>query len=342
MPSDPQFISAALEWSGLLAFFCVGVWIALRLAVAAIDLTAPKQPTFFPVSAQKLGFAQNIGEFSLIISDGDYSRRRGRLGRFRQIAKVWWPLATWAALAQFLAFYGAQGIAIVLEASFWHGLFISLSSLGVLGLYRRRMIADHLREASSLAEGRSLDWDAEAFLGGLRLRSRFEKRPHRIVLSRKDEDALSKDRSETVSWRGILAQPDSAHWHGSGLLVSEYRMLDRPDAEMTEANWLGNVKLRDALQAVLSAYVFASSRSVPAVALLEYPGAVIMVSPLAEHIEYLESVGDRLRKRKKAATMSAREISHAAGQEFFSRFDVNRISELLSRQEWIAKDRMPL
>lgn len=339
---DPQIASSALEWSGLLAAFCVGVWIVLRLALLAVDLTAPKKIPHFPISAQKLGFAQGIGEFSLVISESDYARRKGRLGLFRQIAKVWWPLVAWASMAQFLALYGAFGVSQALGVEFWHGLFVSLSSLGILGLYRRRMIIDHLREATSIAEGRCLDWDAEAFLGGLRLRARFEKRPHRIALVRRDEDALAKDRSETLSFRGILAQPDSAHWHGSGLLVSEYRMLDRPDAAMTEENWLANVKLRDALQAALSAYVFAGAQSVPAVALLEYPGAVIMVSPLAEHIEYLDSVGERLRKRKRCATMSSREISHAAGQEFFSRFDVNRISELLSRQEWIGKDRMPL
>lgn len=342
MDFNPDIASSALNWSGVIAFFSLGIWLLLRAGLFVADLLAPKQPPYFPISAQKLGFAQGIGEFSLIISESEYARRKGRLGLFRQVAKVWWPLVAWASMAQFLALYGAYGIAQSLQVSFAYGLGLSVSSLGVLGLYRRRMISDHLREASSIAEGRAICWDAEAYLGGLRLRARFEKLPHRIAITRSDEQALSKDRSEAISWRGVLAQPDSAHWHGAGLLVSEYRMLSHPGEEISEENWLRHIKLSDALHSVLSAWVFANSRSVPAVALLEYPGAVIMVSPLAEHIEYLESVGERLRKRKKVATMSVREISNAAGQEFFSRFDEKRLAELQARHEWISKDKMPI
>ena len=86
----------------------------------------------------------------------------------------------------------------------------------------------------------------------------------------------------------------------------------------------------------------ANDRKVPAVALLEYPGAVVMVTPLAEHVEFLEAVAERLKKRKKVAGMSARDAALAAAQEFPSRFDEARVAELMAHQEWVSQERMGL
>lgn len=331
----------AREISGLFTFVALGAWVALRALVYACDALAGKPPKSFPISAQKLGFAQNLAAYSVIQSESEYALRAGRMGFLHRLAKVWWPLVAWAALTQFVAFYGALGVANEIKINFYLALALTCSALGALGLFRKSMIQDHLRE-SFLAEGKALDWDAEAYVGGIRLRARFEGRPRRVILSRNDEQALSKDRSEIFYYHGIGAQPDSAHSHGAGVIVSEFRMLDRADERMTEENWLKKIKLRDALHSALSAYVVAKDKGLQAVALLEYPGAVIMVTPLAEHVQYLESVADRLKKRKRSPTMSANEIALAAGQEFYTRFDERKVAELLAHNEWVSRDKMPL
>lgn len=331
----------ALEISGAFTFVALGVWVLLRGAAWVSDRMTAKAPKSFPISAQKWGFAQNLGAYSVIQSESEYRLREGRMGLLHRTAKVWWPLVAWASLTQFIALYGARGIANELEVSFYVALAMTCSALGALGLFRKRMVQDHLRE-SFLTEGKALDWDAEAYVGGLRLRARFEGRPRKVILSRDDQEALSKDRSEIYYYHGIGAQPEAAHIHGAGLIVSEFRMLESAEERMTEENWLKKIKLRDALASALSAYVVAKSQGMQAVALLEYPGAVIMVSPLAEHVQYLESVADRLKKRKRSPTMSAHEVSLAAGQEFYSRFDERKVAELLAHHEWVSRDKMPL
>lgn len=338
---EPLIVSIGLLWSGIFTFIALGVWVILRLSVLALDAMAPKLPKSFPLSAQKMGFAQNLGAHSVIMSELDYRMRQERLSPLRRAARVWWPLVAWAALAQFMALYGAKGIAYELRIPFWAALCLTLSALGLLGLYRRSMIKDHMRE-TSLAEGEPLDWDAEAYVGGIRVRARFEGRARRVILSRLEQQALSKDRLEVYYHNGIAAQPEAVHSHGAGVIVSEFRMLDSANEVMSEQNWLSKLKLKDALHTVLSAYATGNSLKLPACALLEYPGAVIMVSPLAEHLEYLDSVGERLRKRKNASSMAAREIALAASQEFYTRFDERKVAELMAHERWISRDKMPI
>lgn len=330
-----------LEMSGAFTFASLGVWVLLRILAYVSDLIRPQKTKFFPISAQKLGFAQNLASYSVIMSESEYQLRIGRMGLLHRLAKIWWPLVAWVSLTQFIAFYGARGIANEFGIPFYVALGITCSALMGLGVFRKRMIQDHFRE-SFVEEGKALDWDAEAYIGGIRVRARFEGRPRKVILSRDDESAISKDRSEIFYHHGIGAQPDSAHTHGAGLIVSEFRMLDRAEDKMTEENWLQKIKLRDALHAALSAFVVARSKGMQAVALLEYPGAIIMITPLAEHVQYLESVADRLKKRKKSPTMSANEICLAASQEFYTRFDERRVAELLAHQEWVSRDKMPM
>lgn len=336
-----SWIALLLDLSGKITFGCLGIWAFLRLLAYFGQLLGPLAPDFFPVSAQRLGFAQGLGERSVIVSEQDYhARARGR-GFLQKMAKSWWPLVAWGALTQFVILFGARGLSNELEIPFWLGLCMSASALLSLGFFRRRMVGDHLRE-SDLPEGREIDWDAEAYLGGMRLRVRFDGRARKVVLARMERNAIAKDHASEFHFHGMVAQPDSAHRHGSGLIYSEFRMLDTPDERMDEENWQKKVRLRDALNAVLGAYVLSNERRLPAVALLEYPGAVLMVTPLAEHVEFLESVGERLRKRKKVSAMTVRDIALAGAQEFPSRFDELRVAELLAHKEWISQENMPI
>lgn len=333
------WVSLLLELSGRMAFGSMGVWALLRLVAYFATLLGPRPPKFFPVSAQRLGFAQGLGSRSVIVSEADYHARRVGRGFLQKLATAWWPLVAWAALIQFVVVFGARGLANELSIPFWLGLAMSASAMLVLGSFRRRMVFDHLRQ-TDLEEGRELDWDAEAFLGGIRLRARFEGRARKIPLERLERNAIAKDRAEQFHFHGISAQPDSAHRHGQGVIASEFRMLGSGSERMTEENWTRKIKMADALQAILTAYVMANDRKSPAVALLEYPGAVVLLTPLAEHVEFLEAVADRLKRRKKAAAMAAREIALAASQEFPSRFDEGRVAELMAHQEWVSQDRM--
>lgn len=334
-----SWVSLLLELSGRLAFWSMGIWALLRLVAYFAVLLGPRAPKFFPVSAQRLGFAQGLGSRSVILSEADYHARLVGRGFLQKLATSWWPLVAWVALIQFVVVFGARGLANELSIPFWLGLAMSASAMLALASFRRRMVFDHLRQ-SDLEEGRELDWDAEAFLGGIRLRIRFEGRARKVPLERLERNAIAKDRAEQFHFHGISAQPDSAHRHGQGLIASEFHMLGANDEKMTEENWTRKIKMSDALQAVLSAYVMANASKSPAVALLEYPGAVVLLTPLAEHVEFLEAVADRLKRRKKVAAMAARDVALAAGQEFPSRFDEARVAELMAHQEWVSQERM--
>lgn len=336
---EEGWIAFALEYSGVVTFASLGIWVALRAIALVADLLGPRPVKSFPISAQKMGFASGLARHSVILSEAEYKARQGRMGFLHRLAKVWWPVMAWAALTQFVMLYGARGLANELEVPFWVGLGMSASALGALGMFRRRMIQDHFKE-SFLPEGKELDWDAEAFVGGIRLRARFEGRPRKVVLSRLDESAIAKDRSEIFHYHGIAAQPDSVHEHGAGLIVSEFCALDKMEERMDESNWLSKIKLRDALRSTLSAYVVANQKKMPAVALIEYPGAVVMVSPLIEHVQFVEHVAERLRSRKKTPAINARDAALSAGQEFYTKFDEAKVAELLERQEWVSRDRM--
>lgn len=330
-----------MDLSGKITFASLGIWALLRALAYFGRLLGPVPPDCFPVSAQRLGFAQALGERSVIVSEQDYhARARGR-GLLQKMAKSWWPLVAWGSLTQFVVLFGARGLANELEVPFWLGLCMSASAFLSLGFFRRRMVADHLRE-SDLPEGREIEWDAEAYLGGMRLRVRFEGRARRTMLSRLERNAIAKDHANEFHYHGMVAQPDSAHRHGAGLIYSEFRMLDAPDERMVEDSWQRKVRLRDALNAVLGAYVLSNDQKQPVVAIVEYPGAVLMVTPLAEHVEFLEAVGERLRRRKKAPAMTVRDIALAAAQEFPSRFDEMRIAELMAHKRWISQENMPV
>lgn len=334
-----SWVALIMDLSGKVTFGSLGIWAMLRMIAYFALLLGPGVPRFFPVSAQRLGFAQGLGARSVIVSEADYdARARGR-GFLQKLATSWWPLVAWASLTQFVIVFGARGLANELEVPFWMGLAMSASAFLALGFFRRRMVGDHLRE-SDLAEGKELDWDAEAFFGGMRLRVRFEGRPRKVLLERLERNALAKDHAEHFHFHGIVANPGSAHRHGSGLIVSEFRMLSSVEERMEEQNWTRKIKMSDALNALLGAYVLANDKKMPAVALLEYPGAVVMITPLAEHVEFLEAVSERLKKRKKATAMTVRDIALAAGQEFPSRFDELRVAELMAHQDWVSKERM--
>jgi hypothetical protein len=335
------WIALLLDLSGKITFACLAIWVVLRVLAYFGHLLGPVAPNFFPVSAQRLGFAQGLGERSVIVSEADYHVRSLSRGFIQKLATSWWPLVAWGSLTQFVILFGARGLANELEIPFWLGLGMSASAFLSLGFFRRRMVGDHLRE-SNLPEGREIEWDAEAYLGGLRIRIRFEGRARKVVLSRLERNAIAKDHANEFHFHGMIAQPDSAHRHGSGLIYSEFRMLDAADEKLSEESWLKKIKLRDALNAVLGAYVLSNERKMPVVALVEYPGAVLMVTPLAEHIEFLEAVGERLRKRKKAPSMTVRDIALAAAQEFPSRFDDLKIAELMAHKDWVSKENMPI
>lgn len=334
-------LAVVLNWSAWVTFAALSGWLLLRLVEKILDWATPRGGKQFPVSAQRKGFAQGLGVWSVIVSESDYERRARRLGWFRKLAREWWPIGAFLAFAQFMLLYGAKGLTEQTDMPYWMSLPAMGAVLGGLGLFRKKMLLDHLR-GSSVPEGKKLDWDAEGYVGGIRLRARFEGQPRRALLSRQDDKALSKDGSEPFAWHGVLTQPDSVHWHGSGLLVSEFRMLDGPGETLTEENWLRKVKERDVLQSVLSAYVLSRTQKAPACALLEYPGAVIQVYPLAEHVDFVEQVADRIRKRRSAPSISAREVCLAAGQEFYSRFTEKRVAELLAQNDWVSKEEMPV
>ena len=333
------WISLLLELSGRLAFGSMGVWALLRLVAYFAMILGPRPPKFFPVSAQRLGFAQALGSRSVILSEADYHARCVGRGFLQKLATSWWPLVAWVALIQFVVVFGARGLANELSIPFWLGLAMSASAMFALASFRRRMVFDHLRQ-TDLEEGRELDWDAEAFLGVIRLRVRFEGRARKVPLERLERNAIAKDRAEQFHFHGISAQPDSAHRHGQGLIASEFHMFGSAEEKMTEENWTRKIKMSDALQSILTAYVMANDQKASAVALLEYPGAVILLTPLSEHVEFLEAVGDRLRRRKKTPAMAARDIALAAAQEFPSRFDEARVAELMAHQEWVSQGRM--
>jgi hypothetical protein len=332
-------IALLLDLSGKITFGALGIWAMLRALAYLAGLLGPQAPTFFPVSAQRLGFAQGLGARSVILSEADYHARSKAVGLLQKLAKTWWPLVAWASLTQFVVFFGARGLANELAVPFWLGLAMSTSAFLSLGFFRRRMVGDHLRGAD-LPEGRALDWDAEAYLGGMRLRVRFDGRPRSVRLARLERNAIAKDGGEQFHFRGIVGGPASAHRHGAGAIVGEFRMLSAPDERLEEATWAKKVKLGDALHAVLSAYVLGNDAKLPAVALLEYPGAVVMVTPLAEHVEFLEAVGDRLQKRKRSSGIPLKDVALAATQEFPSRFDEMRIAELMARRDWISQGKM--
>lgn len=335
------WIILLLDLSGRITFATLGVWALLRILAFAGLALGGKTPKFFPVSAQRLGFAQGLGSESVILSESDYHARSMTRSLLQKLAQVWWPLVTWAVLIQFLILFGAKGLASELSIPYGLGLALSCSAFVSLGFFRRRMVGDHFRE-SDMPEGKELDWDAEAYLGGLRLRARFEGRARKVALGRLERNILAKDHAAQFHFHAIVCQPDSAHKHGSGAIVSEFRMLDTADEKMVEETWRKKIKLSDALNAVLSAYVLANDMKTHSVALLEYPGAVVMITPLAEHVEFLEAVAERLIKRKKVAAMPAREIALSAAQEFPSKFDDNRVAELMAHSKWVSKEKMSM
>ena len=335
------WVSLLLDLSGKLTFGALGIWAALRAVAWLADALGPKAPKFFPISAQRVGFAQGLGARSVIVSEADYHARERERGFLQKLARAWWPVVAWISLTQFVMLFGAKGLANELEIPFALGLGMSCSALMSLGFFRRRMLWDHLRSAD-LPEGKALDWDAEAFVGGLRLRARFEGSPRKVKLDRQERDTLAKDGGELFHFRGVVASPQSAHRHGQGAIVAEFRMLGSPQERLDPSDWVKKIKLADALQAALSAYVVANDLKAPSVALLEYPGAAVMVTPLAEHVEFLEAVSDRLQKRRKISGIGARDVALAAAQEFPSRFDEMRVAELMARHEWVDKERMGL
>ena len=339
--STGLWLPLLLEVSALVTFGALALWAALRIIEKIMDWTTPQGPIAFPISAQRRGFAQNIGRWSVIVSEQDYRRRAGRLGLLRKLARCWWPLVAYVGLAQFLLFYGAKGISEEMNVSYFTGLLLIGGILSLLGIFRRKMLFDHLR-GSFVPEGQELDWDSEAYMGGLRLRARFDNHPRKIFLERSEDKVLSKDGAQPFYFHGVMSQPDSVHWHGNGLLVSEFRMLDNQADRMTEQNWLKKIKERDALHATLSAYVLAGSQKASAIALLEYPGAVIMVSPLEEHLKFLDTIAARLKKRRDVPALPARDVANSAGQEFYSKFNDQRVAELLAQHEWVSKERMPI
>jgi hypothetical protein len=336
-----SWIALLSDLSGKVTFATLGIWALLRIFAFFAGLLENKPAKFFPISAQRLGFAQGLGTQSVILSEADYHAREKGLGFLQKLAKVWWPLIAWVSLTQFIVFFGAKGLSRELSIPFWLGLAMSCFAFLSLGFFRRRMIGDHLRE-SDLPEGKSLDWDDEAFMGGMRLRVRFEGKPRKKVLGRHERNVIAKDHAEQFHHHGIVCLPDSAHRHGWGIIVSEFRMLDFADESMVEENWTKKIKLRDVLQSVLSSFVLANELKKPAVALLEYPGAVVMITPLAEHIEFLEAVADRLMKRKRVPAMSSRDVALAAAQEFPSKFSELRVAEMLAHQDWVSKDKMEI
>lgn len=330
-----------LEWSGLICFVTVAVWLGLRAGVFVHERFFSKAgPRQFPISAQRMGFAQWIGEWSPIISEYEYEARLGRYGFIRMLAKAWWPLVALAGVIQFLLFFGAKGLETELGVSYSTGLMMSFSALGILGVIKKDAISDHFKRTFP-SEGRPLDWDDEAFFGGIRARVRFEGSPRKILMTRTDENALGKD-GEVFYRHGIAARPDSVHWHGAGIVCSEFRHLDTPNERMTKAEWTGQVKMRDAVHAVISAFVVSGDQKAPVCAFLEYPGAAVQLYPLAEHVEFFSDVAERLKKRKKIPTIAAKEVALAATQEFPSRFDATRISMLLEQNKWVSKRDMPL
>lgn len=338
----PTFLNIWLEWSGIFTFFVLGIWVALRFGLWLYDkISFNKKHIHFPISAQKLGFAQNIGNYSLIMSEMDYKLRQGYISLPRKIIKIWWPLIAWAAVGQFIALYGARGVGYELKIDFIYSLIITLSALGILGLYRKSMIKDHLRE-TSMPEGESLDWDSTAYIGGIRILARFEGRARKVILNRLEENVISKDGINTYSFKSIMSNPSAIHSHGTGVLISEFRLLNNPNETITEENWLQKIQLKDVLYSSLNGYVCGNSLQIPFACLLEYPGAVFLIYPMAEHIEYLESVAERLRTRKKLPVIAVRDVALAASQEFYTRFDEKKVASLLAHQTWIEREKMPI
>ena len=325
-----------LDWSGLVMFIALFFWVFFRVLEKILDLFKKHKRTY-PLSAQRKGFAQNIGTWSVIVSEIDYQKRKSEMGFLKKLAKIYWPLLTYIAFAQFLLLYGAKGIAEQMNISFGLSLLMMGGLLAGLGLFRRKMIFDHVR-GSFIPEGKMLDWDQEGFLGGLRLKVRFENKPRKVLLSRDEDKVLSKDKTEPFYWHGIMVQPESVYWHGTGLIVSEFKMLDSATDKMTEENWLKKIKLKDALHAILNAYVVAGNEKTQAIALLEYPGAIIMITPLVEHLKFLEQVGNRLKTRRNIPAIPAREIALSASQEYYTHFNDKKVAELLAQDEWIKKE----
>ena len=341
MPNLNNWMHWILESSSLFAFVSLSIWTLLRMVEKIADWAAPAGPKFFPLSAQKKGFAQAIGTWSVIVSEQDYKRRAGKMGFFKKLARIWWPMVAYFAFAIFLLAYGAKGISEQMDVSFWTGLALIGSVLGLLGVFSKKRFYDHFK-GSYIPEGAELDWDAQAYVGGLRVRARFEGKPRKSVLIRKEDQAVSKDGAEPFYWHGMMAQPDSVHWHGNGMLVSEFRMLDGPDEKIDEENWLKKMRLKDVLHATISAYVLAGSQKACVCALLEYPGVVLLINPLEEHLKFLDAVASRLKKRREVPAIPAREVAAAASQEFYSKFDEKRVGELLSHLEWVSKEDMPI
>ena len=283
-------VSLLLELSGKITFATLGLWGALRIIAFFSKILGSRPPKFFPISAQRQGFSQSLGAYSVVVSEAEYNARLEEMNFLQRLAKTWWPLITTASVTQFVILFGAKGLAFELEIPFWLGLGMSISALLSLGFFRRRMIKDHLRE-TDLPEGKLLDWDSEAYLGGMRVKARFDGRARKVILNRLERNVLAKDGSTQYYFHGLAAKPDSVHRHGDGLIVSEFRMLDTIDDKMTEDNWTKKIKLKDAIGSVLSAYIVANELELPVVALLEYPGAILMITPMAEHVDFFESVG---------------------------------------------------
>ncbi len=339
-----SILSSILEWSGILTFTTLFAWTFLRFTLFVYDKfsdTETEATKFFPVSAQKLGFAQAIGKKSLIISEVEYNKRKQNISWWRTLIKVWCPLVAWLFVAQFVTLYGAIGLSNESGLNLVYALLLTVFAFGVLGVYKKSMFKEQFN-ANSIAEGDPLDWDDSAYIGGMRIKARFEGRPRKIVLVRTENNVLSKNRGTTYEYGGILSTPEAVHQHGTGLLVSEFRMTTPEKEQMSSENWLQQIQLKDVIHSVLNAYVAGKSLNMSVCALLEYPGAVIQISPLEEHMQYFESVGDRLRNRKNLTSISVRDIALAASQEFYTRFDEKKVSALLAHEKWIDRDQMPI
>jgi hypothetical protein len=193
---------------------------------------------------------------------------------------------------------------------------------------------------SVLSRGQLLDWDAEGSLFGISIKVRFDNEPHRTSLALKKSDRISAD-THVFRYKHLVAKPDLVQNTINGWIVLEYKSLSGSGSvPLSKSDWLNRVRLSDLLQVILAAYATSSSMNVWVACLLKYPGATIMVKPIAEHLTWLMSAGYEYCKQKGVSDVSASDLSEYAERKFSDAFSEHKLMGIKMHSEIANSDNL--
>lgn len=327
----PSFI---FQYVSYLSLFFLFLWPLLRVSLFFYHRITRSSTLHFPSSCQKMGIAQGIALYDVILSWPEYYTRFQNIRFFDRFVRIYWPLSSWILFLLFSILFTAYGLTLSIQSPFILNLFFSIFLFGSLGLFRRNLYLQQII-LPNLPEGAPLQWSPPQTISGIHC---FERSPQSFgpTLLRFDHQALSRDANQIYTYARIQAQPDSVFQHGNGLLVSSYYLTRQSSFHLSE------IPLAELLQAILTTYLVAQHYKKTSACLLESEQGCFFLVPHLEHIDFLLQHATKLLSRKKVPTISARDVCLSAAQSFPHHFSAELLSQIELRYQWTQKNPLPL